>query len=255
MNATTLALLLVWPNPFHTLDHEGRPNSVLPIEPTGDGRTTFDPRAFVGARLNANITQRALEGTAQQNMQRTWFEYEDVPTKVPNTAYYRHAIARGEIFAADEETAAKAGIVDTFVEADELLEAAKKEAIDAYERNPPHEDLDGLAPFLLTNFSFGPMKDAVANRKKLESEAKKREEIEKKAADKAAKEQEDALALRKKQREERDKKILEEMEKAKVDAAKADVEQLAAVQKAEEEKKKKAADEAARNKPTNKEGI
>lgn len=168
--------LLVWPNPFHALDHEGHPAGVLSYEPTGDGVKTFDSRRFIGATLQSKILEKAVEGTAQQTMQRTWFEFTEEVVEVPESAYYKHAIARGEIFAADEATARRCGIVQGFVEPAELLERARKEAVDAYERNPPHEDLDGLAPDELVKFSFGPMKEATEKRKLRDAEAKKAEE-------------------------------------------------------------------------------
>jgi hypothetical protein len=154
----------------------------LSFEPVGDGVNTFDSRRFVGASLQSRILEKAIVGTAQQTMQRTWFEYLDEPVEVFDTPYYKHAIARGEIFAANAETAQRAGISKaTFVEPGELLERAKAEAIDAYERNPPHEDLDGLAPDELINFTFGPMKDATAARAVLEAASAKAAEEQKKA--------------------------------------------------------------------------
>ncbi len=224
--------LLVWPNPFHALDHEGRPAGVLSYEPTGDGSRTFDARRFVGATLQAKITQKAIEGTAQQSLQRTWFEYLEEPTEVTATPYYKHAIARGEIFAANKETARLSGISLGFVEPGELLERARKEAIDAYERNPPHEDLDGLAPDELVKFTFGPMKEAVEARKKRDVETKKNDEGQKKR-------DEEAQALEKKSIAERaDRRARRNAEEAKAaaDAADTDKKDAADVVKNEQTK-------------------
>lgn len=212
--------LLVWPNPFHALDHEGRPAGVMSYEPTGDGVTTFDSRRFIGASLQSHILEKAIVGTAQQTMQRTWFDYLDEPVEVPESAYYKHAIARGEIFAANAETAARAGISkQTFVEAGELLERAKAEAIDAYERNPPHEDVDGLAPDTLVKFTFGPMKDAMAARKVREADAKKAEEDQKKADEDARKLEEQGVKDRAARRASRDAESKKQAE-AEAEAAK-----------------------------------
>lgn len=196
--------LLVYPNPFHALDHEGHPAGVLSYEPTGDGVKTFDSRRFIGASLQSHILDKAIEGTAQQTTQRTWFDYNDDPIEVPESPYYKHAIARGEIFAADAETARRAGISLSFVDPQTLLERAKAEAIDAYERNTPHEDLDPLAPDNLVNFSFGPMKGATEKRKLAAEAAKKAEEGQKKRDEDARKLEEQGVADRAKRRAERD---------------------------------------------------
>ena len=178
--------LLVWPNPFHALDHEGRPAGVLPYEPEGNGVTTFDDRRFVGAQLKAEVLQKFPRGDAREPVQKTWFEFSDEPVTVKNTAYYAHAIARGEIFAADAESAMACGIDKSFLEPDVLLERARQEAIGAW-KIQAHEHHEDEAPELLTKFSFGPMKEAVAARKKEEIEAKKSAvEADKKAAAVAA---------------------------------------------------------------------
>jgi hypothetical protein len=202
--------LLVYPNPFHALDHEGQPAGVLSYEPTGDGATTFDERRFIGASLQHKMLSIAVQGTAQHSMQRTWFEYLDTPVEVPESPYYTMAIARGEIFAANEETAKRAGITNGYVKPEDLLERAKAEAIDAYERNLPHDDADPLAPDALVKFSFGPMKVATEARKKLEVDAKKLEADQKKIDDDARKAEEEGVKNRAKLRAERDKQNAED---------------------------------------------
>lgn len=174
--------LLVWPNPFHALDHEGRPAGVLPYEPEGNGTTTFDDRRFVGAQLKSEITQRFPRGDARQSIQRTWFEFTDVAIRVKNTAYYSQAIARGEIFAADEESAKLCGIDKSFLEPGSLLERAREEAA-GFWKQQAHEHHDEDVPELLSKFAFGPMPEALAALKKADEEGKKAAaEAEKKAA-------------------------------------------------------------------------
>lgn len=156
--------LLVWPNPFHAVDHEGRPAGVLPYEPVGDGVNTFDDRRFIGAMVKAEILQKFNAGDGRQTVQRTGFVYADEPVRVSDTAYYRHAIARGEIFAADAASALLCGIGGaTFLEAAPLLERARAEAVAEWERQA-HEEHDGV-PDALKKFAFGPMPEAVAARK------------------------------------------------------------------------------------------
>lgn len=232
--STLRTKLLVWPNPFHALDHEGHPAGILPVEPSGDGVKTFDDRAFVGARLNAEFTFKAIVGTAQASEQRSKFAYTDEPVEVPATPYYKHAIARGEIFAADDFSAKAAGISLGYVDPAELLERARAESIEAYERNPPHEDLDGLVPDDLLFFSFGPMKEAVAKRKKAADEIKKAVEAEQKAALAIATDDAKAEADRQKVRDAR-----------RADAAKAEV---TAAAEAADAAKKSAADKVVADK-------
>lgn len=235
--------LLVWPNPFHALDHEGHPAGVLSYEPTGDGVKTFDARRFIGATLESRITAKAIEGTAQQSMQRTWFKYLDEPTEVPETPYYKHAIARGEIFAADAASAARAGITIGFVEPSVLLERCRKEAVEAYERNPPHEDLDGLAPDELVKFTFGPMTGAVEQRKLRDAEAKKLEEGQAKRDEEARAAEAKGIADRALARAKRDEEQKKE-EAAKTASAEETAKNEAAVMKAADEAKAKVTTDA-----------
>lgn len=177
--------LLVYPNPFHALDHEGRPACVLPYEPEGNGVTTFDDRRFVGANLKSEILEKFPQGDARESRQRTWFDFTAEAVRVRNTAYYQHAIARGEIFAADEESAKLCGIQQTFMEPGLLLEQARKDAIGFWAQQA-HDEHDAEAPKVLTEFSFGPMPEAVALRKKAEEDAKKDAEAEAKRSEEKA---------------------------------------------------------------------
>lgn len=176
--------MLVWPNPFHAVDHTGRPACVLSYEPEGNGVDTFDDRRFVGASLKATILQKFAPGDARQTVQRTTFEYADEPTKVPATAYYKHAIARGEIFAADAESAKLCGIDSTFLEAGPLLERAREEAIGEWMRQG-HEEHDGV-PEVLSKFAFGPMPEAIKARADAAAKAADAEKAAKAMAEKAA---------------------------------------------------------------------
>lgn len=152
-----LQTLKVWPNPFHALDHEGVPCALLPYEPEGDGVTTFDDRRFVGAHLQAKITQTFQRGDARHAIQRTSVKYTNEEVTVRNTAYYAHAILRGEIFAADEASAKAVGI-QKFLPPGEGLQLEKEAAIGLWER-AAHEEHDGV-PEVLRSFVFGPMAGA-----------------------------------------------------------------------------------------------
>lgn len=183
--------LLVWPNPFHAVDHEGKPAGVLPYEPVGNGVTTFDERRFVGALLKSEVLQKFPRGDARENVQRTWFEFADEAVRVPSTPYYKAAIARGEIFAADAPSAKLCGIVDSFLEPGPLLERARDEAIGELKRMG-HEGIEDEVFTALRAWAFGPMKEAVEARKKADAEAKKAAEKADAEAKDAAKKVEDA---------------------------------------------------------------
>jgi hypothetical protein len=166
--------LLVWPNPFAALDHEGRPHGILQFEPEGDGVRTFDDRRFVGAQLTAEILgtlPTSHPNETAQTIQRTTFVYADEPTPVRNTAYYTGAIRRGELFAADEASATEAGL-GRFLDPGKALEAAREGARATW-AILAHEDHDEAPPETLTAFAFGPMPEAIAARKKAASEAAK----------------------------------------------------------------------------------
>lgn len=158
--------LLVWPNPFHALDHEGRPHAILPFEAEGDGVSTFDDRRFVGATLTAEIVGPLPTAHPDETAvvtQRTTFVFGDEPTTVRNTAYYTGSLRRGELLAADEASANEAGL--PFVEPGKALESAREGAKASW-AILAHEDHDDAPPEALTAFAFGPMPEAIAARKK-----------------------------------------------------------------------------------------
>ncbi len=187
--------LKVWPNPFLQIDHEGRPNGVLPYEPEGDGVRTFDSRRFVGAHLKAVILEEFPKGDPRQTVQDTTFEYEEVAVEVKNTPYYRNALKDGSLFAADEKTARLAGI--KFVDPDKALTNAKTAALEVWSKTYKHEETDyENGPQNLIDFSFGPMQEFIDRKKHAEQEAKKAEakkaEEDKKAADEKKRQEEEA---------------------------------------------------------------
>jgi len=183
--------LKVFPNPYKQLDHQGRPCSVLPYEPEGDGVTTFDARRFVGARLQVTILKTFAPGDARQMVQDNSFVFEDEAVDVPDTAYYRTAIRQGDLIAADKVTARKAGVV--FTEPKDVLERSQREAGEHWKNVHKHEDHDyeGEPPKALTELAFGPMSATLESRKKRLEDAKKAEAEELKKAEATKKAEEE----------------------------------------------------------------
>lgn len=177
-----LRTLRVYPNPYHHLDHEGRPCGVLPWEPEGDGVTTFDSRRFVGATLQAVITKKFPKGDARQTEQDTTFIFSDEAVQVNDTPYYRRAIKSGEIFAADADTARRAAV--PFMEPTLALTNAKAGALHHLKNIHVHEDHDEETHAALIDHSFGPMAEAIKGRVEANKVAKA--EVAKKSADKPA---------------------------------------------------------------------
>lgn len=175
----TQRTLKVYANPYHQLDHLGRPSCVLPFEPEGDGVRTFDARRFVGATLKAKVLEKFPPGDPRQNVQENTFEFSDEPTTVKATAYYLGALRRRELIPADAETARYANV--KYVDPSELLEKLRAEAVLYWEKVEKHEETSEKAPDHLTGHSFGPMKDRV--KKVAEEESKKKAEEAKKAED------------------------------------------------------------------------
>ncbi len=174
-----IKFLNVYPNPFHALDHLGRPAGVLPNEPEGDGIHTFDSRAFVGARLRTEITykpnlQYGLDASHQR--QDTQFDYTEEPVTVKNTPYYRSALQRRELLPADEYTALTANV--PWKEIEEALEDEREMALTRWQQQAHEEHEDDDEPEALMNFHFGPMPKAIEARKvaaKAAAEAEKNE--------------------------------------------------------------------------------
>lgn len=118
-------------NPFHTLDHRGRPCGVFPVEP----RTVGESLGYVGAKVDATKTKvlRAkVEGDIRPSFQNTEYSFSRDPVSVPMTAYYRQGLRSGAILPADEAAAKWAGI--TFTAPVDALVVARKAAEAEFER-------------------------------------------------------------------------------------------------------------------------
>lgn len=130
--------LRVYPNPWHTLDHEGEPCGTVPFDPVHAGTG----RRWVGAR----IASADLENKPKSLMQRRtragrvdtlyseepihrirWVFEMDEPTLLPPLPPYLAALRGGELLPADEATARRAGV--PFLPREEAMSAAAARSI------------------------------------------------------------------------------------------------------------------------------
>ncbi len=107
--------LSVLPNPWVYIDHKGRPAGRFPYE-SADGVPT-DGRTIGSHIASAEEAQAAKSvriagftfqlSAADHDIQ---IAYSNEPVTVPNTQYYRKAISRGDLIAADVKSATLSGI-------------------------------------------------------------------------------------------------------------------------------------------------
>ena len=103
-------IVRVLPNPFHSLDHEGRPAGHCPKERPAN-MAPGSHQGYVGATLMASHPE-ALEpghqGTASQDT--VWHFSREPQSFADPRGYYRIAMRNGELFPADAKTAQLASV-------------------------------------------------------------------------------------------------------------------------------------------------
>lgn len=144
MATKKLRTLAVYANPYLHLDADGLPQAALPWDPIGHN----PGRGWVGAELKAETGPAYEPGDPRQPDHRIWFEFSDEPQVLPDTPYYRMAIARGELVIADKATADACGV--SFV--DPATALAKHKANALAHRKAHHGD----EPACLAGHAFGP---------------------------------------------------------------------------------------------------
>lgn len=127
--------LSVLPNPWTYIDHKGRPAGRFPYEsadgvPT-DGRTIGSHIASaeeIQAAKTVRIAGQTFQlSAADHDIQ---VAYSSDPVTVPNTQYYRKAISRGDLIAADVRSATLSGIAQKDFESyDKHIDAKRAQAI------------------------------------------------------------------------------------------------------------------------------
>lgn len=142
----------VLPNPWHSVDHYGRPAGHCARPRLV---TTVGHQGYIGCDIVASEPEKLPEGHQGTPYQDTCWAFKKEPEKYvdgpENYYYFKKAIANGEIIAADEKTAVYAGV--KFVAYEEVIkqsfaEAAAKwkaatglalEALDPFKRPMPND--------------------------------------------------------------------------------------------------------------------
>jgi hypothetical protein len=193
--------LTVYPNPFLHVDDQGRPIAAVPYPPRSQNDIASSKR-FIGMTMHHEIVETAPDGSAQQNMQETWFEPTGEPVSFPIgprdanvSAYIRQCIRSNELIAANEVTSKAVG-EKKFVEPIEALKAWHETA-KKHLKKQSHEDHGDEIHDALAEFDF------FANKKKAKEalEAEEKAAKEKEAEDKKAQAEADAEAKAKAQRD------------------------------------------------------
>ena len=134
-----------------TMDHEGRPCGVCPMDPIGDGGARG---RFVGAKIDDGTTTKAdidQEDEIRSPFQRTVYSYLGTsghetkpfalaealakadPISIPFTQYYQERLLAGELIAADAESAKNAGTSKFFEEPKTLIPKLAQMAAQAFD--------------------------------------------------------------------------------------------------------------------------
>ncbi len=123
--------LKVHPNPWTYIDHLGRPAGRLPFDgfehsqsPGAVGASITDVVQLQSAMV-MRVAGRDLEVNPAQHDHRITYSKEAV--EIPNTAYYRDAIKRLDLIAADSATAKECGL--KFEDPTKVLAKCKEEAV------------------------------------------------------------------------------------------------------------------------------
>lgn len=122
----------VLPNPWHSIDHFGRPAAPCPKPRTP---TTVGHQGYIGAEIVASAPEKLPLGHLGTPYQDTCWHFSKEPEKYLDSAeidyYFMKALRTGEILPADEQTAKYAGLVDAdhpFVPFAEAVEAERVKA-------------------------------------------------------------------------------------------------------------------------------
>jgi hypothetical protein len=142
--------LVVYPNPFHALDHKGRPACAVRLDP--DFEVSAGERRYIGAKLTSTMTQKFHEknhpglAMGKGHYDRVW-AFDIAPTPIPDTHYHRDRIRDGELVAADKRTfraAMGGGSKKKFIEPLQLLLQSREAAAEHWSREQDDEDPPAL---------------------------------------------------------------------------------------------------------------
>lgn len=128
--------LLVMPNPYAALDARGRPAAAYPLEGLA-GRDRY-----LGAQVDHARTKKIgrlvlipdgytpAEGAGEADLMAAWASTSAV--EVPDTAYYRLALRRGDVLPGNADTAKAVGLPDGTATGTAALSAAHAAACAAH---------------------------------------------------------------------------------------------------------------------------
>jgi len=147
--------LRVFPNPYikETIDHLGRPAGRVKCDHYEHSKT-----GLVGAKFAEVVETHPAQSYKVGKLNYTTaparhdhrIAYSRVAVEIPNTGYYREAVKRGDLFAADKKTwVACGGAALTFVDPATALAKAKKETIEHFDASTgdgAHAEMGGHEP-------------------------------------------------------------------------------------------------------------
>jgi len=135
------AMLMVLPNPWHTVDHFGRPAGAFPRERHAN---TLGHQGYVGAVAVTTTPEPRAAGDLRSPEQDTCWQFSKEPVSVPDNKYYRDALRSGELLPGDLKSARAAGLEHREYAS---LIAAAKIAAEAKWRAAFGESLPAVDPF------------------------------------------------------------------------------------------------------------
>lgn len=134
---STEGTLLVLPNPYAHLDARGRPSAAFAFE----GMSGRD--RYVGAQIDHARTKKLgrvvfvpagydpPKGAGEAHLMAAWACLQ--PLAVPDTSYYRRALAHGDLLPATDEVRKLVGLPDKTPVGDAALESARKAASERFQ--------------------------------------------------------------------------------------------------------------------------
>lgn len=118
--------LSVYPNPWHSLDHYGRPAGHCPKERSPQ---TIGHQGYIACEAVAGPIVHRSARTGDFDHDTVWHFLKE-PVTVADTPYYRAAIRNGEVFAVDEKLVKEIfGPAAKCLKLDELLAREKAIAV------------------------------------------------------------------------------------------------------------------------------
>lgn len=126
---------LVWANPWHAIDHLGRPcgAATMRADKAGAPRHIGARRVLTPVLGENGRPQKAYDGIRDTVNAVSWeFSADPVALPITSDGYHRKLIAQGAVLPADQDTANAAGV--PFLPYDQAMTLAKSAANAGYRR-------------------------------------------------------------------------------------------------------------------------